>query len=279
MKIKPNNQVLLIRDVHNRIEDIKKMLAKVDTPVKQVTIEVKLVERLLGDDKNVGLNWPTKFGVQTRSFPPKDQQQAGGGGGGQQEQFTGWFKDLPQITDNFQWGIISIEQLKAFMQILAQENKSKIVSNPKVTVANNEPALVNIGTTVPILTIQRSQQGDLVSYEYRDISSYIEVLPVINDDKTLTLTIHPTLQEITGYVGEGDAPVPVVSTRELITKVKISDGQALIIGGLIKETESKVINKVFLLGDIPILGYLFKHSSIKKQKSDLVIIVTPKIME
>jgi type IV pilus assembly protein PilQ len=280
LTLKPNHQVLLIRDIHNRIRDIQKLLQKVDIPVQQIAIEVKLVERLLGDDKNVGLNWPTKYGVKTKSFEPINQQAgSGGGGGSQQEEYTGWFKDLPAISDNFQWGVIAIEELRAFLQVLAQENKSKIVSNPKITVANNEPAVVNIGTTVPILTIQRAQQGDLVSYEYRDISSYIEVLPVINGDNTLTLTIHPTLQEITGYVGEGDAPVPIVSTRELITKVKIKDGEALVIGGLIKETESRVVNKVFLLGDIPLLGYLFKHSSIKKQKSDLVIIVTPKIME
>lgn len=279
IQLQPNQQIILIKDIHNRLEDVKKVLDKVDVPEKQILIEVKLIERLIGNDTQAGLNWPTKVGVQSRSFPPKDQQALGGGSSGNQEQFTGWFKDLPSVSDNFQWGVITVEQLNAFLQLLGAENKSKIVSNPKITAQNNKPALVNIGTTVPIRTIQRSAQGDIITYEERQVSSFIEVLPIINEDNSLSLTIHPKMQEITGYVGEGDAPVPIIATRELVTNVKLKDGESLVIGGLIKETESKVVNKVFLLGDIPLLGYLFKHTAIKKEKSDLVIIVTPKILE
>ncbi|GAB4170453.1 MAG: hypothetical protein Kow00108_04550 [Calditrichia bacterium] len=279
-KIQARTQMLLIRDIDNRIQDVIRVLNEIDKPEKQILIEVKLIERLIGDDVKAGLNWPTRVGVSSKSFPPKDQQALGGGGGGQQqEEFTGWFKDLPEVSDQFQWGIIAIDQIEAFVQLMGADNNSKIIANPKIATSNNEPAIVNIATTIPIQQIQRSAQGDIISFEDKNVSSFIEVLPVINPDNSLTLTIHPVLEEITGYVGSGDFPQPIVAKRELKTKVNINPDEAVVVGGLIKETESKVVNKIFLLGDIPILGYLFKHTSVQKSKSDLVIIVTPKVLE
>lgn len=278
VQLKPMEQMLLVRDIPARIHEIDQLLKKLDVPSRQILIEVKLIERLIGDDDKFGINWPTTFGAQTRSYPPKDQQGQSGGGS-QQEQFTGWFKELPEFSDKFQWGVVTINQLEMFLQFLGSENRSKIVSNPKVTTENNTLALVNVGSIVPIQTVQRSAQGDIVTYTERNVTSFIEVLPKINEDNSITLVIHPRLQEITGYVGSGDFPIPVIATRELHATVRVKNGEAVVLGGLIKETESKVVNKVFLLGDIPILGYFFKHTALKKEKSDLMIVVTPQILE
>ncbi len=269
-------QILVIKDVGFKIAEVKQILEQLDVKEKQILIEVKLVERMFSDGKNAGINWPTKFGVKNLSYPP--QQQQGGSTEGQ-EQFTGWYTGMPDLDEGWTWGVIAVQDLNMYMELLRTENNSKIVSNPKVATENNSPAIVNISTTVPVPEISRSAQGDLISYKDKEVSSFIEVLPVINDDGSISLTVHPKLEEIIGYAGASDNPQPIVAKREVTTRVTVKDGEALIIGGLIKENESKIVNKVFLLGDIPVLGYLFRHYSIKKEKSDLLIIITPRIIE
>ena len=211
---------------------------------------------------------------------PQDQSAGGGGAASaSQEEFTGWLKKLPEVSDDWQWGVVTVDQMEFFIEMLRNENNSKIVANPKIATENNSPAVVNISTSIPVPQITRSPQGDMITYTEKEVASFIEVLPVINDDNSITMTIHPKLEEIIGYAGSSDFPQPIIARREVTTKITVKNGESIVIGGLIKETESKVINKVFLLGDIPILGYLFKHHTIKKEKSDLLIIITPKILE
>ena len=274
------SNLLIVKDIQYRIDKIKEILEEYDKPVQQLLIEVKLVERVLGDNKNAGINWPTRFGAKTKSFEPKDQQAgAGGSGGQQQEEYTGWMKTLPELSDDWQWGVVAVEEMELFVEMLRNENNSKIVANPKVATENNSPAVVNIATSVPVPQITRSPQGDMITYEEKEVASYIEVLPVINEDNSISMTVHPRLEEIIGYSGTSDYPQPIIARREVKTKITVKNGEALVLGGLIKETESKVVNKVFLLGDIPVLGYLFRHYTMKKEKSDLLIVITPKILE
>ena len=275
-RISPRISLLVIKDVDYKIDEILKILEVIDIKEPQILIEIKLVERIIGDNKKAGVNWPTRIGAKTLSYPPQEQQ---GGGGAGQEQYLGWLTELPSVSDDWQWGVVTVDALNIYMELLRSESNSKIIANPKVATENNVLAIVNIATTVPIAELSRSAQGDLITYKDKEVSSYIEVLPVINADGSISLTVHPVLEEIVGYTGgESGFPQPIVAKREVRTKITVKNGEALILGGLIKETESKVVNKLFLLGDIPVLGYLFRHYTIQKDKSDLLIIVTPKII-
>jgi len=153
-----------------------------------------------------------------------------------------------------------------------------LISKPTVTVLNNHRAVIKIGTTIPVPELSRSNAGDLITYKDKDVSMTLSVIPLIGRDGQITLTVHPVLEEIIGYTGSAEAPQPITSKREVESTVILKNNESLVIGGLIKTNETKNVNKIWLLGDIPILGYLFKHTSIKKEKSDLLIFITTKIL-
>jgi hypothetical protein len=121
--------------------------------------------------------------------------------------------------------------------------------------------------------------GDLYSYKEKEVNINLEVIPRINEGKKITLNVHPVLEEIIDYIGPADYPQPVTSKREVKTTVMVNSGETVVIGGLIKEMETKSVEKVWLLGDIPLLGYLFRHTIIKKEKKDLTIFITTRIMD
>jgi len=100
----------------------------------------------------------------------------------------------------------------------------------------------------------------------------------INENDLITLDVHPMLEEIIGFTGPADLQQPITSKREVQTTVTVKDGETLVLGGLIKETNTKAVEKVWLLGDIPLIKYLFSTTSTKKEKTDLLIFITPKIM-
>lgn len=213
------------------------------------------------------------IGAETTAPITKGQ----GGQSGQQTILSGWY-ELPNNVQNLNLGILAIDQLKATLDILAQDANSRLIAKPTVSTMNNKKAVIKMGTTIPIPEISRGISGDLFSYKEKDVSMTLEVIPHIGEHGDITLNVHPIMEEIIGYTGPPDAQQPITSRREVNTTVRLKDGETLAIGGLIKENETKTVDKVWLLGDIPILGYLFKHTSVKKQKSDLLIFITTKII-
>lgn len=272
------SNILVVSDLHDQLGKITKVIAAMDQPEKQLQIEVRLVEKFLGGEKKVGLDLPRSatvkmIGAETTAPITKGQ----GGQSGQQTILSGWY-ELPNNVQNLNLGILAIDQLKATLDILAQDANSRLIAKPTVSTMNNKKAVIKMGTTIPIPEISRGISGDLFSYKEKDVSMTLEVIPHIGEHGDITLNVHPIMEEIIGYTGPPDAQQPITSRREVNTTVRLKDGETLAIGGLIKENETKTVDKVWLLGDIPILGYLFKHTSVKKQKSDLLIFITTKII-
>lgn len=274
------SNVLIVSDLEENLAIIDKIINELDSPVKQVQIEVRLIETLLGTDKQLGLKWPTsvKASVMGAETTAPITQQGQQGQTGQQTILSAWYQP-PETPEQLHLGVLTLDKLQATLDLLAGNNNSKLISNPKVTTLNNQKAVIRIGTTVPIPQIQRSVAGDLYSFKEKDVSMRLEVIPVVGEDNKITLKLHPVMQEIIGYTGPAEAPQPIVSVREVETSVVIKDGETVAIGGLVKETKSNQQEGIWLLGNIPILGYLFKHTSIKTEKSDLLIFITSKVLE
>ncbi|APF19323.1 secretin and TonB N-terminal domain-containing protein [Caldithrix abyssi] len=274
------SNVLIVSDLEENLAIIDQIIQELDAPLKQVLIEVRLIETLIGDNKQLGLKWPTSIrasvmGAETTAPITNQGQQTQGG---EQTILAGWY-ELPETPDQIHLGVLTIDKLQAALNMLASDNRSKLISNPKVTTVNNQKAIIRIGTTVPIPEIQRSVAGDLYSYKERDVSMRLEVIPTVGKDNKITLKLHPVMQEIIGYVGTAEAPQPIISVREVETTVVINDGETVAIGGLVKETKSEQQEGIWLLSSIPILGYLFKHTTVKKEKNDLLIFITSKVLE
>ncbi len=278
-KEKDRSNILIVSDLPENLKIIDNVIKSLDKPEKQIQIEVRLIETLVGGEKRLGLKWPTSInasvmGAETTAPITNNNQSSGG----QQTILSAWY-ELPNTINKLNLGVLTLDKLRATLDILAQDNKSRLISNPKVVALNNHRAVIRIGTTVPIPEIQRGFAGDLYSYKEKDVSMKLEVIPVVGEDNEITLKLHPVLQEIIGYTGQAQAPQPIISVREVETSVVVKDGETVAIGGLVKETSNEQEDKIWLLGNIPILGYLFKHKTTKKEKTDLLIFITSKIIE
>ncbi len=271
------SEMLVVQDFPENLARIAAVVAELDQPIQQIHIEVRLVETALGAEQRVGLNLPTEVTVKStgaeNTLPFENLQ----GTSQTTDALSGWY-ELPAAIGKLNLGILSVSELQATLSALAQDNSTRLVSSPSVIAMDNHKAVIKIGTSVPIPQVSRGISGDLFSYEEKEVNMYLEVIPRINQGDTITLTVHPILEEIVGYVGPSDFPQPIISRREVQTQVMVTDSQTVVIGGLIKETTIETVKKMWLLGDIPLFKYLFRHKQKKKQKTNLLIFITPRIV-
>lgn len=268
---------IVVTDNWENLARIDEVIKNLDTPITQVQIEVRLVETLLGNEKEIGFNPPKKIsgsitGGETTAPITKSQQSGGG-----QRRLAAWYK-LPTFGKNFHYGVLTIDELTAALDFLSRDTHSHLISSPKVTALNNRKATIRIGTSVPVPEVSRGISGDLLSFKEKQVDMNLEVIPRINSAGYITMDVHPILEEIIGFTGPSDTPQPITSRREVQTTVMVKNGETAVIGGLIKENTKEITDKVWLLGDIPLLGLLFRHKSSKKEKTDLLIFITPKII-
>jgi general secretion pathway protein D len=170
--------------------------------------------------------------------------------------------------------------LSALMQILVADNTSKLLQEPNITTFNNQMATISVGTSIPILVPQG--EGSVFgtnpyTFENQSVNISMDVTPRINNADFIALNIVASVEAIIGYVGP-DADRPVVSSRNMNTTVMVKNGSSLLIGGLIFEDSSLAVNKVPILGDLPLLKKIFSSTVEKKEQRELLIFITPSIV-
>jgi len=275
------SNTLVVTDFWENIRQIDQVIRQMDRPLKQIQISVRLVEKVLGNEKRVGLDLPRSLSIQSQgaeTSAPITKSNQTTGGGGTQQLLSAWYQISSNVS-GLNLGVLTLDNLKVTLDMLAEDAGTHLISKPTVTVLNNHKALIKIGTTIPVPEISRGISGDLYSYKEKDVSMTLLVIPQIGDNNQITLNVHPIMEEIIGYTGPSEALQPITSKREVETTVMLKDGETLVLGGLIKSSETKNVKKLWLLGDIPILGYLFKNTTVKKQKSDLLIFITTNILK
>ncbi|MBD3223582.1 MAG: hypothetical protein GF313_02565 [Caldithrix sp.] len=269
--------ILVVTDYRENIKQIEQVVAALDKAQQQVQIEVRLVETNVGSDQQIGLDLPRSMTVSMTGSETTAPVSQGAAGQQSDGLLSAWY-ELPNSVDELNLGVLTFTELKATLNMLKDDTDAKLISNPKVTTMNNKKAHIKIGTTIPVPEISRGVSGDLFTYKEKDVSMSLEVVPLIGNDGNITLTVHPQLEEIIGYTGPDEAPQPITSNREVQTTVIVRDGETVAIGGLVKNVKNKTERKLWLLGDIPVLGYLFTHTTINTEKKDLLIFITTKIM-
>jgi len=168
----------------------------------------------------------------------------------------------------------------------AQQNKTnaKLLANPRVLVLDNQKAVIKIVSEIPYIELtETSGGGSMGTTSFREIGVTLEVTPHLTRDEMIRLHLKPEFSVQTGTVDVGTTsaqyPQPVVDRREADTTLLIKSGQTVVLGGLRKKDVTKQINKVPLLGDLPILGLLFRFEGEDTVTSELVVFVTPRIIE
>ena len=266
------SDVLVVSDVAENVEKIAKVIGEVDVVQSQILIEVRLIETILGESQKLGFNWPKKFGAKISGAVPPTSGQEGSTTG-----LLG-FTEFPLTSESFELGILTVDELSIALDLLEEDTDSKLVSNPKISTLNKKKAKIRIGTTIPIAEVNRGAAGDIITFKDKNIDVELEVTPRIQPDNKIFLEVHPQIEEIIGYTGIGEARQPITSIREVITNVTVNSEETIIIGGMVKESKQQTISKVWLLGDIPLLGYLFQSKVEETIKTDLLIFITPKIL-
>lgn len=185
-----------------------------------------------------------------------------------------------------QFAILSIPQMSATVQFLNEDSDAEFLSNPRVVTANNKKASIEItrNQPVPELTFnQQTAQSVFSGFQDKKYGNTLDVTPTINKDSFVTLNVQPTISNKVGdqifqFPGGSTVSSPIIDTRKLDSNVVIKSGDTLAIGGLMQDEESKSETKVPVLGDIPVLGYLFQSHDNVRTKRNLLVFITPTII-
>jgi len=298
------NNALIVTDTPIGLEMVSDLIAKLDKMPKQVLIEAKLVEVSLDSALHQGIQWSisgnsnenyigaqdaaSAIGPQTKWGGPKSITPGYGGS------YTGTPPNLlpsqggsgVELPANVIYGAFRFGRITpnfmfdAVISAAAKKGKANVLSNPKIATLNNKEASINITNQIPYLTteITNTSGGSVSSTKVTYVTTGIilKVLPTITSDGKIIMKINPTVSQ-----PSQTAPFqpPSVDQRTADTTVVVSDGETIVIGGLIHDSESEYEYKVPFLGDVPILGYLFKKKGKERNRMELLIFVTPKIVE
>lgn len=176
-----------------------------------------------------------------------------------------------------------LDPIGASIKALEQQNKAKVLSEPNLLVLDGREASILVGGEIPIPIVQSSQVGAAASVTvvYKEFGVKLRIMPYVTNDNTIQLKVMPEVSSLdyTNAVEFSGFLIPAFRTRRAETTVNVKDGQSLILGGLIQNSTSKLVKQIPVLGNIPILGELFKSKSFTNEQSELVIIVTPQIVK
>jgi type IV pilus assembly protein PilQ len=261
-----SNNAVIVTDTQFGLDSTARLIRSLDRVPKQVMIEVKLVEVALDHSFDLGFNWNfnNAGGATVGTVNLPGPTPAGNTYGGSLT-FFGKISDLSYNT---------------VIAAAVKKGKLKVLSDPKVATLNNKAATINIVDQVPYTTKDSSVNNgtvttsDKVTYVPSGIT--LSVTPTINSDGRIAMHLEPSVSQASG--GTATTP-PQTNTRSTNTNVIVKNGETIVIGGMIRDSQSEQVYKVPILGDIPLLGILFRKKSTARNRMELLIFVTPKILE
>ncbi len=295
-KLSKNGQVsvdertnsLVVSDTGDNLDKISSILKALDIPTLQVQLEAKIVEVKLDAGLQMGVNigslghndkyytdplslfYKNNYGTKDTVIPVTAvhpeynyaQTFAPGLGSG-----SGVFS-FAIIHDNL--------NLQGDIEASKTDTNTQLLTNPRLLVMNNNEATIDIVDEVPYQQATVANGATTESTMFKDVGIKLKVKPQINRDGTIILTVAPENSFLNGTTADN---IPIINTTKASTVFIMKDGETAVIGGLISETKSNTEIKVPLLGDIPIIGYLFKKKSTDKQRAELTIFIKAKIMQ
>jgi general secretion pathway protein D len=256
-------------------KEIEETIKKLDKMPRQVLIEVMAAEVTLTDDTKLGIEWAVRSGRFDVSSSPSGQIP------GRPAQSIIPFGGA--VPFGFNFFTFAADKFLAALNALASENRVNVLSNPSIMTAENRKAVINVSTSVPIVTSQQVPvatggiTGNAITQtvEYRDAGIILTVTPRIGEQGTVALDVKQEVNE----VGENEPPPinsPRFTKREAETSVVLLNNQTLVLGGLIQNKRTQIRVGIPWLSRIPILGYLFGSVEHKIEKTELLLLITPR---
>ena len=262
------SDVLLVTDLRKNLEDIAALINSIDTPVRQIAIDVKFVETILSEDQQIGINWQQLLKMR-------------GAYKGKTDWLLGKADPTGISTGEIAFGSLTQTHFELILDMLMQNQRAKLLSQPRIATMDNQPARIAISTTVYIESRSSDPATGAIqsNFEPLDVPIEMVVVPHILEGDRVLLSIKPIVSEIIGWqVGAQGQRVPQISSRTADTRIEVKNGETAIIGGLLKDKKIQIQKRVWLLGSIPLIGYLFRHNIETLERSDLSIFITPRIV-
>jgi type IV pilus assembly protein PilQ len=298
-QIDERTNTIFFRETRSNIDNVRKMLVQIDKPTRQVMIEARLVEVSADPIQAYGINWagtvgsagnPKTFsygGSTGTSVQPGQNIPTNGLalGNKQSNDFFGSLGHLANIPQT-QFAILSVPQFSAAMTALNEDSDAEFLANPRVVTADNQQAKIEVIRNQPVPQLNFNEQTATAvfgGFQDKTFGNKLIVRPAINKDNYITLSVKPEIsnkvQDFDFQFQGADVKSPIIDTRTLDSNVLIKSGDTLAIGGLLSDQVSKARTKVPLLGDIPLLGYAFQSHDNERHKRNLLIFVTPTILD
>jgi len=261
MNLMPGYDMILVTDVSSNFVTIDKIINQLDVQIPQINISVQFVETKLDITENMGINWSARAslrggpGTAAAGFPLGNWQQMA-------------------------IATLSAVELSAVFDLLTSSSTSQITQKPQTTTFDNQMAIISVGTTYPVSVTQPATQfgPPTTTYEEQEVQIVLMVTPRVNDDHYISMAVNAQVEAVTGFTGE-NADRPIVSSRTANTNIRVKDKETLLIGGLILEQDIETVKRVPFFSRIPFIKHLFIYKSVTPQRSELMIFITPTIVQ
>jgi len=259
---------LIVTSTAEGIEKLSKLVEELDVKKPQIKISARIMEVDISKGVDLGIDWTV-----TKTFT--------GGGEFGDTTVTGNIEDM---VSPFSYGasatlniatIMSGAELDLTLKALERKTKTKTLSNPTLVVESNRPAHIHVGDTIPYKMTVVTEGGATETLGQLEVGTTLDVTPTVSPTgNQISLDVNVAVKDFVGYTDAG----PQTTDREAATKVTMTEGQTVVVGGLVSESEKGTAYQVPILGDIPILGYLFKKKETQKRTLELLIFLTPHVM-
>ena len=250
---------IIVKGDEQGIQDFKNIIRMLDVPPKQVQIKAEFVEVKTSDVKRFGIDW--SLDKLNESF---SATLSGGTG---------------NVVVGFATG-----NLTATLRAQLTNDIGRVINSPIISTINNQNAYISIASEIPYWTSYNTVTGtgqiiEQAQPNFMDIDTHLNVLPRVNGDGTITMTLSPGVADTGNVVtGPDGTDIPEQRTQELFTQRRVANGETIVVGGFIRKNDSTSVTKVPVLGDVPIVGSLFRGTSKTTQDSELLIFITPTII-
>ncbi len=261
---------LLIATSQRYLSQAKQILTELDRSVKQVLIKVLVAEVQHTDSTDLGVNYGELTVTENLGYVAPGGAAAGNVLNG-------------NATPRSFFGTVS-SSMTATMRALASKGKIDVLSRPYVLTSDNQPATMRVGQDVPYTTsTQITDSGQVInSNSYRSLGITLDVTPHVNPDGLVVLDVIQEVSQMnenSSVTLSGNTTSPIFDIRRADSRVAIRNGQTIVIGGLMQDKKTGQVDKVPLLGDIPLLGGLFKRDTTSKVKTELLVFLTPHVVD
>ena len=256
VKVINEQNAIMVTGTQSEIEKVKEYIAKIDQKIPQIVVEALIIDisHKKGDSSSLSLNSYLEDDKESITLFDNDLGK-----------FS--YKSIIDFSDNFRLNL----------QALISKGQATIRANPNITTLNGQEATIEVSDVTYYKVINTDEDGnEETKYQSIDAGITLEVTPWVSNSGSITLELKPS---ISNMKAQYQSRPPDIGRREISTTVRVKDGQTIVLGGLLQDNGSKTSNKVPVLGDIPLLGRLFRSESDDSSKTELVMYITPHILQ